>query len=510
VPPRGLGQDRPPQEVLDQALAVGGVERLQQQRGGVELAAPPSWAGVQQLRAGQAAQQDRGLAGPVGDVVDEVEQGRLGPVQVVQQHHQRPLAGQRLQQPAHRPRQLLGAVVQLGQAEQAGQPLDDQRGVLLAGEHRLQLGPGGVRPVGVGQARRRAQQLGDRPVGDALAVRQAAALEHGRPPVDLGEQLRRQPGLAHPGGPEHGDQVAGAVAGGGLERVPQQPQRAATPDHRRVEPACVAGDAGSDRQQPEGGDRLPLALEGERSDRLDGDRVADQAPGRLAQQHLTGGGGLLQPGGEVDRVAEHQGVADVGIAGHHLAGVDPGAHRQGHAPVALQLAVQPLDALAQLGRGADRPHGVVLVQRRDAEHGHHRVADELLHGAAVALQHRPHRREPARHHPAERLGVQPLAEAGRPGEVAEHHGHDLAGLAPAGRSRDRRAAAEAEPGSGRVLLAAHPTGDHAQECRRGPPTNRAGACLTACGIPAGCSSSPGGIARRGKSFGVVVAWPGRA
>ena len=35
--------------------------------------------------------------------------------------------------------------------------------------------------------------------------------------------------------------------------------------------------------------------------------------------------------------------------------------------------------------GADRPQGVVLVDDRDAEDRHDRVADELLDGAAVRL-----------------------------------------------------------------------------------------------------------------------------
>ena len=59
------------------------------------------------------------------------------------------------------------------------------------------------------------------------------------------------------------------------------------------------------------------------------------------------------------------------------------------------------------------------MQLRDAEDGHHRVADELLDGAAVPLEiafisskYRPSRR-------AQGLGVESLAERGRPDDVAE-------------------------------------------------------------------------------------------
>ena len=38
-------------------------------------------------------------------------------------------------------------------------------------------------------------------------------------------------------------------------------------------------------------------------------------------------------------------------------------------------------------RGADRPLGVVVARHRRAEDRHHRVADELLDGAAEALEH---------------------------------------------------------------------------------------------------------------------------
>ena len=66
------------------------------------------------------------------------------------------------------------------------------------------------------------------------------------------------------------------------------------------------------------------------------------------------------------------------------------------------------------------------MQHRDAEHGHDRVADELLDGAAVPLQDLPHRGEVARHERPHHLGVEPLAERRRPDHVREHDGHGLA------------------------------------------------------------------------------------
>ncbi len=50
------------------------------------------------------------------------------------------------------------------------------------------------------------------------------------------------------------------------------------------------------------------------------------------------------------------------------------------------FAVQLRDRLADRERGADGALRVVLVRDRSAEDGHHRVADELLDGAAEALE----------------------------------------------------------------------------------------------------------------------------
>jgi len=80
-------------------------------------------------------------------------------------------------------------------------------------------------------------------------------------------------------------------------------------------------------------------------------------------------------------------------------------------------------------RGAYGPHRIVLVQRRDPEDGHDRVADELLDGAAVARERRLHRVEVARHHTPDRLRIEPLAEACRADQIGEDDGDDLPDLA---------------------------------------------------------------------------------
>ena len=75
--------------------------------------------------------------------------------------------------------------------------------------------------------------------------------------------------------------------------------------------------------------------------------------------------------------------------------------------------------VTHLDRRPHRAQCVVLVHHRHAEDGHHGVADELLDGAAVALDDRLHPLEVAGEQRAEPLGVDRLAERGRAGDVAE-------------------------------------------------------------------------------------------
>ena len=78
---------------------------------------------------------------------------------------------------------------------------------------------------------------------------------------------------------------------------------------------------------------------------------------------------------------------------------------------------------------ADGPLGIVLVRDGRAEHRHHRVADELLDGAAALLELRS---QPVVVRPQDRLdvlGIERLGARGEADEVGEENGDDLA-LAP--------------------------------------------------------------------------------
>jgi hypothetical protein len=89
--------------------------------------------------------------------------------------------------------------------------------------------------------------------------------------------------------------------------------------------------------------------------------------------------------------------------------------------IADELLVEGGDGLAQLGGRAHGSKRVVLVQRREPEDGHDRIADELLHRAAVPLEHAPQRVEVAALDAAPGLEIEALGERRRVHDVAKEH-----------------------------------------------------------------------------------------
>jgi hypothetical protein len=135
-------RERAAGEVVDQLDALGLRERLEQDRGRVQLPASPAGAHVEQVRPGEADQQDRDVPRPVGQVLDEVEEDRLSPVDVVEDKHDGLPPCRRLEQRPHRCEAGLDPGRGLDQPDRLRDPQRDVVGVRLAGERRLQLGPG--------------------------------------------------------------------------------------------------------------------------------------------------------------------------------------------------------------------------------------------------------------------------------------------------------------------------------------------------------------------------------
>ena len=150
----------------------------------VPLAAAPAGPALEQLGARRADDEQRHAGRPVGEIVDEVEQAVVGPVQILEDEHQRPLLGQRLEQAAPRRERLVAAVARVlagrAEADERAQEAADPAALRLVGEdvleHRGQLRLGGVERVALEDPGLRLHDLAERPVAEALAVGQRPAL----------------------------------------------------------------------------------------------------------------------------------------------------------------------------------------------------------------------------------------------------------------------------------------------------------------------------------------------
>ena len=159
--------------------------------------------------------------------------------------------------------------------------------------------------------------------------------------------------------------------------------------------------------------------------------MAYEAPRLLADQDLPGRSGLLQARRGVHDVADDDvRVAVCALPGSYtddeLAGVDARAHREAHAPVALQLIVEPVQLARHRSRRANRAQRVVLAHDGRAEDRHDGVADELLKAPAVLLDDRAHDVVEERHDRAHRLGVERLLHRGRSCKVRKNDRDRLA------------------------------------------------------------------------------------
>ncbi len=143
----GPGAGRQPAAAGEAGDQRGGrlrAERVKQQRAGVGLAVGPGRALLEELRSGQADDQDGDVADGVGEVLDQVQQCRLGPVDVLEDQQQRSLAGERLGQLADGPEDLFPDRAGGAGADGALQPRGDGDRVGHAVEQRAE------RPVGGG------------------------------------------------------------------------------------------------------------------------------------------------------------------------------------------------------------------------------------------------------------------------------------------------------------------------------------------------------------------------
>ena len=146
----------------------------------------------------------------------------------------------------------------------------------------------------------------------------------------------------------------------------------------------------------------------------EGDGGGGGMHGRLADQHRSGGSSGLEPRGRVDQVARDHALS---------LGSDGDGRLTGHQTGAGGDAVAQLgDDREQVQGSPDRALGIVLTRDGRAPYRHHRIADELLDGAAIALHHVTGDLEVPPEQVADLLRVATLGEGGEADQVCEQDG----------------------------------------------------------------------------------------
>ena len=249
-------------------------------------------------------------------MVDEVEQVVVGPVQVLEDEHEGPALGERLEEAAPGGERLVAAVTARvalpRQPDERPQMALDPMGALGVGDeirHRLaQLRLGRLGGVGLEDPGLRLDHLPHGPEGDALAVRERAAL----PPVDDQVRIRvhrlrelpHEPALADSRDAYERDELRPPLPQGARETVRQPVELLAAADERRRTALLHV-----DPQTRPGGDCLPdrnglrLPLRAHRLALAVLDHPLGRPVGRLADEDPVHRRGALEPGGRVDDVA---------------------------------------------------------------------------------------------------------------------------------------------------------------------------------------------------------------
>src|SRR5262249_26483166 len=160
---------------------------------------------------------------------------RLGPMDVVDDEHERPLAGERLAKPAEEP------------------------GDLGCGRRRLGLerGENGITLLSLGRLR---EDLVQRPVRDAVAVREAAAPERRhalRPGGELGGEAR----LADAGRAHDDGYLGGFSVDRALQRAAERGELALAADERSIETTFERRPPRCELDEPVCAHRIALPLE---------------------------------------------------------------------------------------------------------------------------------------------------------------------------------------------------------------------------------------------------------
>ncbi len=230
-----------PRRRADQLCGLVVGQRRERKRRRVELAAAPARAALEELRPRRRDDEQRDVRQPVDELVEEVEEALVRPVDVLDDDDERTLLGETLEEAAPGGERLVAAIASelcfAGEAEEREEMRLDARLVARAGERVLDdlvdLRRDVLRRVLLQDARLRLDDLAERPERDPVAVGEAASLAPGdelRVGLDDAIQLVDETALADSGDADEREELRRALVPRSLERVPDDAELALAPD----------------------------------------------------------------------------------------------------------------------------------------------------------------------------------------------------------------------------------------------------------------------------------------
>ncbi len=135
------GMRRSLEQGLDEVFRFRGRERFEEERRRIRLATAPPRPDVEELGSRHRQQDQRDAVDPVREVLDEVEEGRFGPLQVVEHDDDGSVGRESLEEAADRPEEFLDRGRLGRDPEWLGERRQDRLGVLDARRGDRATGP---------------------------------------------------------------------------------------------------------------------------------------------------------------------------------------------------------------------------------------------------------------------------------------------------------------------------------------------------------------------------------
>ena len=284
-------EDGPVDQRAQQPRRVFFCERRERDRRGVPLAAAPVGPALEELRPRRRDDEDRHARRPVDQMVDEVQEPVVGPVEILEDEDQRMLLREVLEEVAPRRERLSARVCArrriAAEPDERTQVRAEPVRVVHRYERRLQLRGGDVGRIGFEDPRMRLHDLAQRPEADPFAVRERSSVpppDQLRIGLDDAVELVHEAALADPRCADEGDELGRRFAAHAFERSDERVELAVAADERRTRLLNLDVDARARLHGFPDRDRLRLSFRVDRIVLPVVDCLPRRAEGRLADE----------------------------------------------------------------------------------------------------------------------------------------------------------------------------------------------------------------------------------